>query len=358
MAFQVADDLLDYTEQQEITGKPSGHDLKERKVTLPLIAALREMPATARARVERLFTMPEPDDEAIAEVLAIVQEHGGIATPFATAQDTIEALERYGLFSRFLPEWRAVRSLPQRNAFHTFTVDHHLLQTIANAGEFVRDVARPDLLLVGALLHDIGKGFPGDHTVVGMEIVRRIGARMGFPQDDVDVLVRLVRDHLLLPETATRRDLADPASSARLVEAALALRPLSDLDLLVHPRDIAAVGELLRSMEYEQTDSSPSYVDDEWLDLDSRDYCYFASRQGFDAFIEYRVAPLELAVARLTDLDAGYTQALRAHAQLVWTRGRFDVSGGWVRQSPEDLLLHVATHLAAKHRREAVRRDV
>lgn len=78
MAFQVADDLLDYTEQQEMTGKPSGLDLKEHKVTLPLIAALREMDAVSRSRVEALFAAPEPDDDAIAEVVGIVREHGGL----------------------------------------------------------------------------------------------------------------------------------------------------------------------------------------------------------------------------------------------------------------------------------------
>lgn len=78
MAFQVADDLLDYTEQQEMTGKPSGLDLKEHKVTLPLIAALREMPSSARARVDALFASPEPDEEAIAEVVGIVRDHGGL----------------------------------------------------------------------------------------------------------------------------------------------------------------------------------------------------------------------------------------------------------------------------------------
>lgn len=78
MAFQVADDLLDYTEQTEMIGKPSGLDLKEHKVTLPLIAALREMPASARARVDALFASPEPDEEAIAEVVAIVRDHGGL----------------------------------------------------------------------------------------------------------------------------------------------------------------------------------------------------------------------------------------------------------------------------------------
>jgi [protein-PII] uridylyltransferase len=131
----------------------------------------------------------------------------------------IEALERFDLFSRYLPEWRAVRSRPQRNAFHTYTVDRHLLQTVANASELMRGVSRPDLLLVGALLHDIGKGYPGDHTEAGMELVDGIGARMGFPPEDVDVVRALIENHLLLSETATRRDLSDPRTAANVAAA-------------------------------------------------------------------------------------------------------------------------------------------
>lgn len=78
MAFQVADDLLDYTEGQEMTGKPSGLDLKEHKVTLPLIAALREMSLAERSRVEALFAAAEPDDEAIGDVINIVRNNGGL----------------------------------------------------------------------------------------------------------------------------------------------------------------------------------------------------------------------------------------------------------------------------------------
>ena len=142
---------------------------------------------------------------------------------------TAEALERYGLFSRFLPEWRAVRSLPQRNAFHTFTVDHHLLQTVTNANGYVRDVGRPDLLLVGALLHDLGKGYPGDHTDAGEELVGIVAPRMGFDGDDTEVLRLMVRHHLLLPETATRRDLGDPRTAANVADA---VGSLATLELL------------------------------------------------------------------------------------------------------------------------------
>lgn len=78
MAFQIADDLLDYTEVEEVTGKPSGNDLKEHKVTLPLIAALPHMTAAQRAQVDALFGDPTPSDAAIAEVVGIVTESGGL----------------------------------------------------------------------------------------------------------------------------------------------------------------------------------------------------------------------------------------------------------------------------------------
>jgi octaprenyl-diphosphate synthase len=78
MAFQVADDLLDYTETAEMTGKPSGLDLREHKVTLPLIAALRQMSPAARGRVEALFATPQPDEESVNEVINMVRESGGL----------------------------------------------------------------------------------------------------------------------------------------------------------------------------------------------------------------------------------------------------------------------------------------
>lgn len=78
MAFQVADDLIDYTEQEAVTGKPSGNDLREHKVTLPLIAALPRMTTAQRKRVEALFADPTPGDAAITEVVGIVTECGGL----------------------------------------------------------------------------------------------------------------------------------------------------------------------------------------------------------------------------------------------------------------------------------------
>jgi octaprenyl-diphosphate synthase len=78
MAFQIADDILDYTEDESVTGKPSGLDLREHKVTLPLIAALGRVSAAERARIDELFAAEAPSDELIADVIEIVKRNGGI----------------------------------------------------------------------------------------------------------------------------------------------------------------------------------------------------------------------------------------------------------------------------------------
>ncbi|WP_326754938.1 [protein-PII] uridylyltransferase [Streptomyces hirsutus] len=126
--------------------------------------------------------------------------------------DVWEALEAEGLITRLLPDWERVRCRPQRNAVHIWTVDRHLIETAVRASAFTRRVHRPDLLLVAALLHDIGKGWPGDHSAAGETIVRDMAARIGFDRADAGILAALVRHHLLLVETATRRDLDDPAT--------------------------------------------------------------------------------------------------------------------------------------------------
>ena len=139
-----------------------------------------------------------------------------------------EALDRAGVPARLLPDWERVRSRPQRNPIHRFSVDRHLVETAAHAAPLARRVARPDLLLVAALLHDIGKGWPGDHSLAGERVVRDLAPRLGFPPGDGEVLATLVRHHLLLPDTATRRDLDDPTTVA-LVASAVGSAEVLDL---------------------------------------------------------------------------------------------------------------------------------
>jgi [protein-PII] uridylyltransferase len=171
-------------------------------------------------------TLPEPWPDDVRRALVDLLLAGHRAIP------VVEALDQMGLWVRVLPEWEAVRSKPQRNAYHRYTVDRHLMEACANAAALVARTDRPDLLVLGALLHDIGKGYPGDHTDVGIDLVGVIGPRMGMPPDDVDALVAMVRHHLLLPDVATRRDLDDPATIETVASAAGDLRTLGLLAAL------------------------------------------------------------------------------------------------------------------------------
>jgi [protein-PII] uridylyltransferase len=130
-----------------------------------------------------------------------------------------EACDRYGLIVDWLPEWARVRSLPQHSPVHLFTVDRHLVETAKNAAKLARDVDRPDLLVLCGLLHDVGKGLDGDHSALGAPIAAGVATRLGLAPADVAVVEKSVRLHLLLPDTATRRDLSDPITIAGVAEA-------------------------------------------------------------------------------------------------------------------------------------------
>jgi [protein-PII] uridylyltransferase len=83
---------------------------------------------------------------------------------------------------RILPEWERIRLLPHASVIHRFTVDRHVVETCIEASELIRQVARPDVLMVAALLHDIGKGEPTEHSVAGEPIARTVADRMGFDE--------------------------------------------------------------------------------------------------------------------------------------------------------------------------------
>jgi [protein-PII] uridylyltransferase len=131
---------------------------------------------------------------------------------------TIEALDRTGLWSRLFPEWGAIRDLPPRDVVHIWTVDRHLAETVSRARIFTTRVGRPDLLILSALLHDLGKGRGVDHSVLGAQLATQIGTRLGMWPSDVETLSKLVRHHLLLSKIATRQDLNDPQTVATVCE--------------------------------------------------------------------------------------------------------------------------------------------
>ncbi len=180
--------------------------------------------------------LPEPWPAAArAEFVSLL----GVGSAAITA---LEALDQHGLLGRLIPEWEAVRFKAQHNPVHRFTVDRHLIETATRAGALAAEVGRPDLLLVGALLHDIGKGYSGDHSVVGAALALPIASRMGFAAADAELIAAMTRHHLLLPDTATRRDLVDPSTIQIVVSAIGGSAELLDLLHALTIADAAATG--------------------------------------------------------------------------------------------------------------------
>ncbi|MFB9323322.1 [protein-PII] uridylyltransferase [Cryptosporangium minutisporangium] len=202
-------------------------------------AAVANLPP-GRAALERLAVAAPPLPDVWPE--SALQSLVALLGAGEAAIGIWEACDRHGMVEKWLPEWGRVRSLPQRNALHRYTVDRHLVAAAVAAAPLARRVARPDLLLIGALLHDIGKGLPGDHSEVGAEIAGRIATRLGLSAEDTDALVRLVRYHLLLADTATRRDLDDPATLEVVAEAVRSDGVLLDVLHALTESDAAATG--------------------------------------------------------------------------------------------------------------------
>src|SRR4051794_405945 len=140
-----------------------------------------------------------------------------------------ETLDETGALARVLPEWGRVRLLPHASVVHRFTVDRHLVETCIEASLLIRRVSRPDVLMTAALLHDIGKGGFVDHSAAGEPLAGAIARRIGFAEQDVAMIRRLVRWHLLLIDLATTRDLGDPSTAARVGDC---VGDVETLDLL------------------------------------------------------------------------------------------------------------------------------
>ncbi|OKJ07343.1 [protein-PII] uridylyltransferase [Kitasatospora sp. CB01950] len=209
---------------------------------LPLRAAAAAAQAglpVAHATVRRLAAetgpLPVPWPDEARHLLVTLLGAGEACLP------VWEALDAEGLIVRLLPDWESVRCRPQRNAVHRWTVDRHLIETAVRAAALTRRTSRPDLLLVAALLHDLGKGRPGDHSETGEAMVRELAVRMGFDKPDSDTLALLVRHHLTLVDTATRRDPDDPAT-ADLIAGAVGDRTHLELLHALTEADATATG--------------------------------------------------------------------------------------------------------------------
>ena len=186
-----------------------------------------ELSPTSTARLVREGSvLPDPWPEGARQLFVRLLAAGpGLRAVWETLEET-------GAMDRILPEWERIRLLPHASVIHRFTVDRHLVETCIEASALIRHVGRPDVLMVSALLHDIGKGELTEHSVAGEPIARAIATRMGFDERSVDLIGTLVRWHLLLAETASARDPDDPATVARVTERVPDLEALNLLRAL------------------------------------------------------------------------------------------------------------------------------
>jgi [protein-PII] uridylyltransferase len=197
------------------------------------LAAERDVelsPATAARLVREGAALPDPWPDAARQLFVRLLASGrGLRAVWETLEET-------GALEALLPEWERIRLLPHASVIHRFTVDRHVVETCIEASALIRLVARPDVLMVAALLHDIGKGELTEHSVAGEPIARTVALRMGFDAAGVSLVGTLVRRHLLLADVATTRDPDDPATAALVAsqvgssEALSLLRALSEAD--------------------------------------------------------------------------------------------------------------------------------
>ena len=187
-------------------------------------------PATAARLVRDCAELPDPWPREARQLLVrlLASGHGLL--------EVWETLEETGALSRILPEWERIRLRPHASVIHRFTVDRHVVETCIEASTLIRQVGRPDVLMVSALLHDIGKGGLTEHSVAGEPIARTIATRMGFSETSIELIATLVRWHLLLATVATTRDPDDPATVTEVLskvadpEAVSLLAALTEAD--------------------------------------------------------------------------------------------------------------------------------
>ena len=184
------------------------------------------------------------------------QQFLDLLTHERNSEATLRHMNEAGVFGRFVPDFGRVVAQMQHDMYHVYTVDEHTVRALGilhriEAGEFIEDmpVASEAIqkldsrraLYVALLIHDVGKGRGGDHSVIGAEIALRLGPRLGLSGEETETVAWLVRQHLLMSNTAFRRDVDDPKTLTDFVEVVQSPERLRLLMCLT-VADIRAVG--------------------------------------------------------------------------------------------------------------------
>jgi [protein-PII] uridylyltransferase len=245
-------------------------------------------------------------------------------------------MNELGVLSAFLPEFEPVRAMMQFNMYHHYTVDEHIIQCISHLARIERRELIEELpvsssilkeginrrvLYVALLLHDIGKGRDEDHSILGARIARKVGPRLGLRPREVESVEWLVRHHLLMSDTAQKRDIADPRT-VRDFAKAVQSRERLDLLLLLTVCDIRGVGpgtwnnwkaSLLRAL-YRQT---RRVLEDGMEAITREQRGADAKRNLREALADWDARDLKTETARHY---APYWQGLHVTAHVVFAR--------------------------------------
>ena len=201
------------------------------------------------ANLHRIDMRLREDPEAVRIFLDLMLKHGN-------PERALRRMNELGVLSAFIPEFEPIVAMMQFNVYHHYTVDEHTIQCISTLAQIERGELLEELpiasrileegvsrrvLYVALLLHDIGKGRPEDHSVLGAQIARRVAPRLGLNPEEAETVEWLVRHHLLMADTAQKRDIGDPRTVRDFARAVQTKRRL-DLLTVLTVCDIRGVG--------------------------------------------------------------------------------------------------------------------
>jgi [protein-PII] uridylyltransferase len=204
---------------------------------------------TVKANLHLIDDTLRNTPEAKRIFLDLLLKHGN-------PERALRRMNELGVLAAFIPEFEPIVAMMQFNMYHSYTVDEHTIQTIANLAMIEKNELEEELpvassilargvnrkvLFVALLLHDIGKGRSEDHSILGAQIVRKVAPRLGLKQDEVDTVEWLVRYHLLMSDMAQKRDIADPRTVRDFAKAVKTVKRL-DLLCVLTVCDIRGVG--------------------------------------------------------------------------------------------------------------------
>lgn len=280
------------------------------------------------------------DPEAIRIFLDLLLRHGN-------PERSLRRMNELGVLSAFIPEFEPIVAMMQFNVYHHYTVDEHIIQCISTlaqiergelneelpiTAEIIRNSINRKVMYVALLLHDIGKGRPEDHSILGAHIARKVAPRLGLTPEESETVEWLVRYHLLMSDMAQKRDISDPRT---LRDFAKAVKTRKRLDLLtiLTVCDIRGVGPgtwnnwkamLLRKLYSETTDALEN-----GLEVLNRDKREDESKRALKLYLaDWPAADIRAELGRHYP---PYWQGLPTETQAVFARLLKDLGDGEIR---------------------------